>query len=325
MGIGKYTDLSIYQDYFHTGMIEAIAQALTGFNEATLNTLTLTQQSRLGHYAYTSMFNRLATITNRRDIGSVSAQTPTTLTNVDHITVKLNRKIKDIQMTEDAWKKQGKNPEEMVTALGVMAGKDRMQEYLNTSISALVGALSNQSSTNYVSVCATGAGTMTATNLNTGFRLYGDAASGIRFLVMHSKPYYDLVAQAISDKVYGEVGNVIYGAAPGTFGRPVLVTDSSDLVTTDGTNDAYYTLGLTEGAANLEESEDDSVLIERVGGLENITIRFQGEYAYNIGLKGFQWDVANGGINPSSVATGSLWDMIATSYKNLGGVVIKSL
>lgn len=39
-------------------------------------------------------------------------------------------------------------------------------------------------------------------------------------------------------------------------------------------------------------------------------------------MKGFAWDVANGGANPTdnALATGSNWDMTATSFKDLAGV-----
>jgi hypothetical protein len=42
-------------------------------------------------------------------------------------------------------------------------------------------------------------------------------------------------------------------------------------------------------------------------------------------VKGYRWDVTNGGANPddSSLGTGSNWDRAATSDKDLAGVVLK--
>ena len=53
----------------------------------------------------------------------------------------------------------------------------------------------------------------------------------------------------------------------------------------------------------------------------------KGEYAYNLSLKGFTWDVTNGGSNPTSAAlsTGSNWDTATISHKDRAGVAINTL
>jgi hypothetical protein len=88
----------------------------------------------------------------------------------------------------------------------------------------------------------------------------------------------------------------------------------------------YFTLGLTEGAMELENSEESTVLSDIQLGLENLVVRMQGEYAYNAKMKGFTWDVANGGKNPTTtaLATGTNWDTVVASYKDYAGVVIQS-
>lgn len=322
MATGKASDFKVYNEYFYSGVIEAIAQQINGFNAASQNTLVLKSEKLKGDYAYTSYFNGLASIVSRRDTTSVSAQTPTALTQAEIINVKLNRKYNEMAMTRDAWMKVGSTPQEMSFILGQIAGRDKMQEMLNVAIKALRVAGAAQSDL-YADVSGASTTTMTATNLLTGLKKMGDKMSAVQMLVMHSKVYGDLMGQAIADKVYGEAGLVVYGAAPGTFGRPVLVTDCAGLV--DGTH--YYTLGLPVGAAVVNESETEEILFERVGGLENIVYRFQGDYAYNLELKGYSWDVANGGANPNTaaLATASNWDLSVTSYKNAAGIVINSL
>lgn len=54
--------------------------------------------------------------------------------------------------------------------------------------------------------------------------------------------------------------------------------------------------------------------------------------AYNLGLKGMAWDVANGGVYPddTAVGTGSNWDgsgagPIMDNAKDFGGVVLRTL
>jgi hypothetical protein len=53
-------------------------------------------------------------------------------------------------------------------------------------------------------------------------------------------------------------------------------------------------------------------------------VRLQGEYAFNLRVKGFAWDTANGGVNPTdgAVGTDDNWDLIATETKALAGVYL---
>jgi hypothetical protein len=64
------------------------------------------------------------------------------------------------------------------------------------------------------------------------------------------------------------------------------------------------------------------MVAQTVTGLENLVIRLQGEYAINVGLRGFTWDTTNGGINPTAaaLATAGNWDQTAASIKDLAGV-----
>jgi hypothetical protein len=73
-------------------------------------------------------------------------------------------------------------------------------------------------------------------------------------------------------------------------------------------------------------TETNDVVVDDVTGLEVLMTRLQGEFAYNLGVKGFKYDTANGGTNPNATAvgTGSNWDKAATYDKALAGVVIKS-
>jgi hypothetical protein len=56
-----------------------------------------------------------------------------------------------------------------------------------------------------------------------------------------------------------------------------------------------------------------------------LVVRVQAEYAYSLGIKGFKYDVANGGANPDATAVGtaSNWDKVATDKKDLAGVILK--
>lgn len=157
--------------------------------------------------------------------------------------------------------------------------------------------------------------------------LYGDAGQRVAAFVMHSKVYYDLMKQSISDNVYNVAGVTIHEGTVATLGKPVIVTDSASLVSV-GTGDTtshneYFTLALTPGAIEIEESEDRQIVSDLVTGLENLVLRYQGEFAYTLKLKGYAWDMTNGGINPLATSAGvglaTNWDKIVTDNKSTGG------
>jgi hypothetical protein len=111
------------------------------------------------------------------------------------------------------------------------------------------------------------------------------------------------------------------------LGRPILVTDSASLINTTPNPDQYFILGLTAGGVQLIDTETNDLIIDDVTGLEQLVRRYQGEYAFNVGIKGFQWDVTNGGSNPAAAAlgTGSNWDKVVTDNKDTAGVVLQCL
>ena len=146
---------------------------------------------------------------------------------------------------------------------------------------------------------------------------------------MHSKVYYDLLKDQISDAVYRANGVSIMQGTAATLGRPVMITDSASLVQTDGVSsgvDAYSTLALCPGAADVSSSEPPTVVTDLVTGLENIVYRFQGEGAYNLRLRGCEWDIANGGAPPNdaALATATNWDTVVADNKLLPGAILKT-
>jgi len=175
-------------------------------------------------------------------------------------------------------------------------------------------------------------GTITTAALNSGLAKFGDAFSNVKAFLMHSKVFFDLVGYQITPTSQGDniAGVVAQGALPATFGRPIIVSDSDALIVDVGTSSVadvtYHTLGLVSGAVLAEATEEEYMTYAEVTGNENIQARLQGEYAYNVGVKGFQWDVGNGGVNPvdSALGTGSNWDKVATDKKDLAGVCIIS-
>jgi hypothetical protein len=327
MAIGKASDFKIYNDQFFGGLVEATVQ-----ETSMLGALGINVQARpmRGDFDYQSFMKLISSLVTRRDTTSVSAATDLAVTMDENISVKLNRKIGPVAQTMDAWRKAAlpfggptdDGARGFSRYLGAMIGKEVAVDMLNTSIASLRVALEAQATNLFTVTTGTA---LTTAHLNSTLSKMGDAQNRVRAWLMHSKSYNDLVAYQINPANNGDptANGIVYGGMPGTFGRPIYVTDSASLVVT-GAPDRYRIIGLTDGAIQMVNSEEQDVAFQLVSGLENLVHRLQGEFAYNLQIKGFKWDVANGGANPASAAltTATNWDKTATSHKDLAGVVL---
>lgn len=328
MAIGKASDFVIYDEQFFGGMIEVIEQNADAFNASSNGCLMIVPERVIGNYEKESFFKLVGSLISRRDTTSVSAATDLALTQGEHVSVKLNRKIGPVAQTLDAFRKLGMDSETASFVLGQQVGQAVAVNYINTMLEALNAAITNVGSAINFDNTAVGSGTLTHTALVEGMAKFGDNASKITCWVMHSKPWFDLMKQSIADKIFEVAGVTIYAGTVATFGRPTLVTDSDALFDDNGSaTDTYNILGLVPGAGVIKESEERQIVSDIITGLENLVIRLQGEYAYNLGLKGYTWDVTNGGANPSdaAVATGTNWDKVATDNKSTAGIKVKVL
>lgn len=329
MAIGKASDFVIYQDEVRGAIVERLTQASSFFNSAG-GGIRMSTVSRRGEYHKESFFQNTASLVTRRDTTSVSAATDLALTMDELISVKLNRKVGPVAQTFDAFRKVAMSAGEGALSflVGTQIAKAMEVDMLNSALRAGRAALDNQAASTFT---VASNGTMTTEALVDGMALFGDASNQIVAWVMHSKPFFDLMKHQISPAT-ANGDNVaaltLQGANPLTLNRPVIVTDSASLIVTSGSPEVtdYYTLGLTAGGLVVENSEEETVETDIVTGLENLVVRLQGEFAYNLGVKGFQWDIANGAANPAdaAVATGSNWDVSFSSVKDRAGFVIQS-
>lgn len=321
MAAGTLANFQIYEEQFYGGYIEALEQNTDAFNGASSGAISLTTDRKKGQYEQESFFKEISGLVSRRDVSSVAGATDNPLEQGEFVRVKLNRKIGPIANTMDSFRKISEDPEELSFILGQQIGAAVAVDYLNTAIAAAVAGIGNQAALVHDGTAAT----ITHTALVDGMSKFGDASNRIVAYVMHSKQYFDLVKQAIADKIVEVAGVTIYTGNVATFNRPVIVTDSPALITT-GLPDTYHCLGLQAGGITVQESEGREILAEPVTGLENLMIRVQGEHAYNLGLRGYAWDIANGGANPldAAVATGTNWDKVSTDDKNTAGIMVNT-
>lgn len=327
MAIGTASDFVIYQDEFLSGMTEVEAQNTNAFNAASRNAIRLVPAKRLGDYAKASFFDLVASAVTRRDTTSVSAATDLKMTMDNTVSVKLSRKFGPIAQTLDAFKKIAPGEDgqrEMSFILGQQFAKATAVEKLNTALIAAEAAIDGIAALNYDGTGGSPT-SLTHAKLIATLRLFGDRADDIKCWVMHSGAYYDLMGNSISTAGFDGIATmVIREGTPASLGRPVVVTDSSALTTGAGSGIVFTVLGLVENAVVIEDdTEIPTIATDLVTGLENLVRRYQGEYAYNVGIKGFKYDNANGGANPTAgtIGTSSNWDLAASQNKETAGVL----
>jgi hypothetical protein len=331
MAITTATGMIVYNDQVRSAYAEKVAQAINGFFANTQGAVIVEDATVPGDYIKRSFWKMPSGLVSRRittTTGYDSTVTPISIAQGEDVKVRLSRKIGPATITYDALRKIVSNPAAVSQVIGGMAAESVMQKMVNDSIMAAVGALNRSPYVKDISALTSGY-TLNRSALAQALALMGDASNDVVCWVMHSKAYFDLVSQDITvatttDSLMANVA--LYGATPASLGKPVIVTDDPSLLL-DETVDKYYTLGLTAGAIQLTaDTQLSDISVQEVSGLENLMVRIQGERDWFLGLKGFAWDTANGGINPddTALATATNWDAVATSAKHRAGVIIKS-
>lgn len=328
MAIGRASDFRIYNDQFFSGLAETLQQDTSALRTAGINVVT---RALRGDYEYRSFLKRINGLVSRRDTTSTAPASDLEMTMDEMVSVKLARKIGPVAQTLDAFRKAAmvfqtdfdpSGAQGYSRYLGQMYAKDIEADMLDTSLLACRTFLEAASSNANRHVIAAN-GTITSAALVSTLARMGDAAQRVRAWVMHSKVYFDLVQFQINPANNGsDLAFQVMGGTPASLNRPVIVTDSPSLRVA-GTPDLFRTIGLVDNGIEIIESETQELVLDTVTGLENIVARMQGEYAYNLGIKGAKWDVANGGANPNAAAIGTAtnWDVVSTSNKDFAGVV----
>lgn len=326
MPTGTKSDLNVRNPFMHTALTERLTQFVDAFNEASNGAITLSARQEIGEAAHETAFRNIASLVTRRDTTAVTDATSQKLTNSEKTRIKLDRKIGPVDNTLSGFIKIGMSEAEMQVVVGEQAAVAMAVDMLDTSLLAARAAISTASGGTFmhdVDAVASSSGLVKA--------LYkaGDRADRIVCWVMHSFVYAQLIENQLAANIDGVSNFNLATATPVTLNRPVIVTDSASLVVADGKalgNDHYYSFGLTASALECLNSEEENVILDIITGKENLIARIQGEYAYSLGMKGFSYDLTNGGANPNSTAigTGTNWDLIVDSLKDGPGVIMRT-
>lgn len=318
------SDLAVFSETAYKAMTEIVAQQVDLFNAASRGTIVLSPAANQGDYSDKAFFGKISGLVRRRDAYGSGAVAAKNLAHLVDTMVKIAAGTPPVALDPGQFKWIQLNPQVAGAALGQQLAKDMLADMLNIGGAAAYAALSGQAADIQYDGTGDTPDTLSPAILNLAASKFGDRSSEIVAWLVHSYNLHNFYANAIANTAqlftYGTV-NVMGDP----FGRVFVVSDIPALFTA-GSPNIGYTLGLTAGAINIEQNSDYTENITTTNGDENIGRSFQAEWSYNLGIKGFAWDKANGGKSPNDAAlvTATNWDKIVTSKKDLAGVIAKT-
>lgn len=314
------SDLTVFQEYSYSTFQELLQHNFNLFNDATLGGLVLVPGSMLGDFSYEAMWTRITGLVKRRNAYGSGAVAAKNLGMETMTKVKVAAGTPPVNIPPSMFTWIQKSPEEAGVVIGRQLAEDALEDMVLVAAKAFVAAVSGVAGLVHDGT----AGTITLAGLNTAASKMGDRADRIMCWLMHSKNAFDLYGAALANgQNLFSFGNV--KVMQDGFGRPFIVSDSAALpYTVAGPATRYHVLGLTQGAVVIEQNNDFMDNVVTSNGDENIQRTYQAEWTYNAGVKGFAWDVTNGGKSPNDAAltTTTNWDKRAgADIKELAGVL----
>jgi Major capsid protein 13-like len=312
------SNMQVFNQYIMPGTMEILGQMIDKFNAASGGTIRLTSEGFDGNYTEESFFQGLASArrrVNRNIANGVATETP--LVELKRTEVKIAGGFGPIvyEPSQFTWL-QRPTSEGVAKASGFFA-QVLLQDQLNTAIAALVAAIANQPTATNDESATKGANYSVINNAHAKF---GDNSQNIRANVMSGATFHKMIGANLANAPQlFQAGNV---TVTDILGRLHIVTDAPAL-TIAGTPTKEVVLGLVTDACTVSDPGDVISNIETKNGKLRIETTMQVDYTFGLGLKGYTWDVTNGGASPSdaALATGTNWDKIATDIKHTAGVV----
>ena len=313
------SDMKVFSEYLTGATIETLDQDIEKFNAASGGTIVLNSKGIDGDFMQESFFKGIHSAQRRVDrYAANAAATATTLRQEQDNAVKIAGGFGPVVFEPSQMTWILKDPSNAIEVISRNMSEALISDMLNTAISALVGAIGNNAGVvNDVSA----SGGINQANLNNAYAKFGDRSSSITANIMRGAVFHKLIGQNLANTAQlFKAENVLVVEI---LGRRVVVTDAPALYKA-GTPNKDYVLALTAGAAIVSNAGDLITNIQTNNGKERIETTYQADYTFGLSLKGYSWDMANGGKSPDNakLGTGTNWDKVVASDKDTAGVLL---
>lgn len=311
-------NMEVFNQYLMEATIETLDQDVEKFNGASGGAIVLTSEGFEGDFMERSFYASLHSAKRRVDrYAANGTPSATALSQLLEASVKVAGGFGPITFEPGQMSWLQKNEAEAIEMMSRNLSEVMIQDQLNAGISGAVAAISNQASaTNDVSATAG----INYSNLNDTHALFGDASGSLVAQVMRGSVYHKLIgANLTNTPTLFQSSNV---TMVDILGKIIVVTDA-DALYEAGTPNKDKVLSLTGGGIVVSDGSDIITNVETSNGKDRIETTMQADYTFGLGLKGYTWDTTNGGKSPTDaeIATGTNWDLTATSIKHTAGVI----
>ena len=307
-----------FNKYVMPATIESLQQRIALFNAASAGTIVLSTAGFNGDFSQESFWAGIHSAQRRVDRYAANGTAPVTdLTQKKRSKVKVAGGFGPVLFEPAQLSWLMKPTSEGIEVISRNLAEALLADQLNTAIAALCAAIGAQAAlVNDVSATLG----LSQVALNDTHAKFGDQSQRLIAEIMTGAAYHNLVGKNLANaQTLFTAGNV---RVVDILGKPSIITDAPALYVA-GTPNKYKVLSLAAGAAEVIDGGDMISNIAVTNGKERIESTMQVDYTFGVGLLGYTWDEANGGKSPTDaeLATGTNWDLIATSIKQTAGVM----
>ena len=313
------TNMQVYNDEIMTSTIETVDQMVDNIAGSSRGAINLASVGNQGDFTKESFWANLSTAQRRVDrYASNASVSAVALAQAELVGVKVAGGFGPVILEPGQLTWLQEDPQAAIAAIATYFAAAMIQDQLNTGISSAVAAIDNVAAlVNDVTTAK-----ISQSAINGSHAKFGDMSQSLVADIMTGSTYHKLVDLGLANgEQLFQAGNV---TIVNILGKAVVITDSPALTDAVPTPDQDLVLSLVSGGLIVESNNDTLTNIETTNGNQRIETTFQADYSFNVKLKGYAWDVTNGGSSPTDaeLATGSNWDQV-TLNKHTAGTLAK--
>lgn len=312
------SDMKVYNDDIVGTTIELLGQKTDQFNAASGGAIVLSTASWRGDFSRESFFNQIASAKRRVDrYAAIASQAATALTQGEHVGVKVAGGFGPVLFEPAQMTWLNEDPASAIRAISEGFSDALLADQLNTAVGAAVAAVSGQAAlVNDVSATAG----LSLNALNNSHAKFGDQSQLLITDIMTGAAYHTLVDKALTNANQLFVaGNVM---VVDVLGKRYVISDIPALYEA-GTPNKTKVLSVVANGIIVDNASDIISNIDTSNGNTRIQTTWQADYSFGLKLKGYSWDVTNGGKSPldTELFTASNWDKAVAENKHTLGTL----
>lgn len=312
------SNMQVYNDEIVGTTIELLGQKTDVFNAASGGAIVLSSTAWRGDFSKESFFNQIASAKRRVDrYAAIATQAPTALTQGEHVGVKVAGGFGPVLFEPSQMTWLNEDPASAIRAISEGFADALLADQLNTAVGSAVAAVSGQAA--LVNDVSASAG-LTLNALNNSHAKFGDQSQLLVTDVMTGAAWHKLVDKALTNSSQLFVsGNVM---VVDVLGKRYVVSDIPALYEA-GTPNKSKVLSVTASGIIVDNTSDIIANMDTSNGNTRIQTTWQADYSFGLKLKGYSWDVTNGGKSPidTELFTASNWDKAVAENKHTLGTL----